>query len=221
MREFVEKPSPDEIDTNLVNAGAYILERDVLDEMASAGTRISIEREVFPQLVGHGLYGYEASGYWMDIGTPERYLQATYEILEGDVQDRGRTTAWREAGGVLREGEVDGAPGVVHAPALVGAGCRLAESAIVGSRTVLGRGVTVGAGAHIESSVVLDGAVIGAGTRISASIIGPRLRDRRPLPRRGPGGARPGREHRSAQHPVGGDPGIPRASELREGAVAF
>jgi mannose-1-phosphate guanylyltransferase len=174
VQEFVEKPSPDEIDTNLVNAGAYILERDVLDQMAPAGTRISIEREVFPALVGHGLYGFQASGYWMDIGTPERYLQATFEILEGDVRTEvGRRVA--AAGGVLREGNANGAAGVVHAPALVGVGCRLAADAIIGARTVLGREVTVGAGSHIDSSVVLDGARIGAGTRISSSIIGPEV----------------------------------------------
>jgi mannose-1-phosphate guanylyltransferase len=172
VREFVEKPSPDEIDTNLVNAGAYILERDVLDVMAPAGTKISIEREVFPALVGHGLYGFTTSGYWMDIGTPERYLQATFEILEGEVRTEvGRRVA--AAGGVLREDDVSGAPGIVHAPALVGAGCRLAPDAVIGARTVLGRDVSVGPGSHIDSSVILDGARVGAGTRISSSIVGP------------------------------------------------
>jgi mannose-1-phosphate guanylyltransferase len=170
VRQFVEKPSPDEIDTNLINAGAYILERDVLDGMAPSGTQISIEREVFPKLVGNGLYGYEASGYWMDIGTPERYLQATFEILEGDVRTEvGRAVA--EAGGVLRRGG-KGA-GVVHGPSLVGEGCELAATAHVGARTVLGREVTVGSGAHIDNSVVLDGSRIGANTRISGSIVGP------------------------------------------------
>jgi mannose-1-phosphate guanylyltransferase len=171
VRQFVEKPSPDEIDTNLVNAGAYILERDVLDGMAPAGTNISIEREVFPTLVGHGLYGYAASGYWMDIGTPERYLQATFEILEGDVKTEiGQRVA--RAGGVLREGDAEEDTATIHAPALIGAGCRLAPTAIVGARTVLGRGVTLGAGAHVENSVLLDGAWVGAGTRISSSIVG-------------------------------------------------
>jgi mannose-1-phosphate guanylyltransferase len=173
VREFVEKPSPEEAGACLINAGAYILERDVLDGMAPAGTKVSIEREVFPALVGNGLYGYEASGYWMDIGTPERYLQATFEILEGDVRTEvGRAVA--EAGGVLRRGG-NGA-GIVHGPALVGSGCELAADAVVGSRSVLGRGVTVGKGAHIESSVVLDGASVGAGTRITSSIIGPGAR---------------------------------------------
>ena len=135
VREFVEKPSPEEGGTHLVNAGAYILEREVLDGMAPAGTRISIEREVFPTLVGNGLYGYPASGYWMDIGTPERYLQATFEILEGDVSTEvGRAVA--EAGGVLRRG--DSGSGTVHGPALLGEGCDLAATAHIGARTVLG-----------------------------------------------------------------------------------
>jgi mannose-1-phosphate guanylyltransferase len=170
VREFVEKPSPEEGGAHLVNAGAYILERDVLDGMAPAGTKISIEREVFPTLVGNGLYGYEASGYWMDIGTPERYLQATFEILEGDVRTEvGRAVA--DAGGVLRRG--GNGSGVVHGPALVGEGCDLAASSHIGARTVLGRRVTVNASAHIDNSVILDGATIGTGTRITGSIVGP------------------------------------------------
>jgi mannose-1-phosphate guanylyltransferase len=172
VREFVEKPRPDEIDTNLVNAGAYILEREILDEMAPAGTKVSIEREVFPALVGNGLYGHEVSGYWLDIGTPERYLQATFEILEGEVRTEiGQQVA--QAGGVLLEGERSGIAGAVHAPALVGPGCELATDAIVGARSVLGCGVKLGAGAHVESSVVLDGTTVGAGARISGSIVGP------------------------------------------------
>src|SRR5205807_4269553 len=86
VSEFLEKPSPDEIDTDLINAGAYVLERSVLEEMAPAGTNISIERDVFPALVDRGLYGFEASGYWLDIGTPGGYLQGTFDILEGNVE---------------------------------------------------------------------------------------------------------------------------------------
>ncbi|MGZ4168320.1 MAG: sugar phosphate nucleotidyltransferase [Solirubrobacteraceae bacterium] len=172
VREFVEKPSPDEGGTHLINAGAYIIERDVLDDMAPAGTRISIEREVFPTLVGNGLYGCESHGYWKDIGTPERYLEATFEILAGEVRTEvGRQIA--EAGGVLRRD--GGGAGIVHGPALVDVDCTLAADAVVGSRSVLGRGVTVGPGAHIESSVVLDGASVGAGSRITSSIVGPRV----------------------------------------------
>jgi mannose-1-phosphate guanylyltransferase len=148
VREFVEKPQPHEIDTNLVNAGAYILERDVLDVMGPAGTNISIERDVFPLLVEHGLYGFPTSGYWLDIGTPERYLQATADILEG----RFRTDV---------------------APRRHGDGTSVAADATVLGSTVLGADVELGQGAHVESSVLLDGVRVGARSRVSASIVAP------------------------------------------------
>src|SRR4051812_25495719 len=85
VREFVEKPSPDQIDSNLVSAGAYVLERSVVD-MVPPDIQYSIEREIWPRLIGHGLYGFAADAYWLDIGTPERYLQATFDIIEGTVQ---------------------------------------------------------------------------------------------------------------------------------------
>ena len=83
--EFLEKPDPGEIDTDEINAGAYVLERSVID-LIPPGAMVSIEREVFPRLVGQGLYGHRLEGYWMDIGTPERYLQASWDILEGRVR---------------------------------------------------------------------------------------------------------------------------------------
>ena len=141
VRQFVEKPNFDEIDTHLINAGAYILERSVLSIMAPAGSRISIEREVFPRLVGDGLYGWEGLGYWMDIGTPQRYLQAVYDILEGEVRTEvGEQVA--AAGGVLSPDGAGSWAGSVHAPAIVGAGCEIAESATVAGRTVLGDNVS-------------------------------------------------------------------------------
>jgi mannose-1-phosphate guanylyltransferase len=170
---FLEKPNAEEIDTNLVNAGVYVLDRSVLSDMAPAGTRISIERDVFPRLVDQGLFGYEASGYWMDIGTPERYLQATYDILDGEIATEvGRAVA--KSGGVLWAGP-DGAAvgGSVHAPAVIGPGCTIAPGATVAGRTVLGAGVTLGPGAHIDSSVLLDEVRIGARSRISGSILAP------------------------------------------------
>src|ERR671937_58928 len=84
VTEFVEKPSPDQIDTNNISAGAYVLERSVL-ELLEEDHPASIERDVFPRLVGQRLYGFVSGGYWLDIGTPERYLQGTFDILEGTV----------------------------------------------------------------------------------------------------------------------------------------
>ncbi len=170
VREFLEKPAEDQIDTKLVNAGAYILERSVLDAMATAGTRISIEREVFPRLVGDGLFGYEAAGYWLDIGTPERYLQATYDILEGNVRTELGDALDAAAHTLVQDAEIDGR---VVAPAYVGAGSVVAAGAIVGGRTVLGRNVHIGEGAHVEGSVLLDGARVGARSTVRGAILGP------------------------------------------------
>jgi mannose-1-phosphate guanylyltransferase len=167
--EFLEKPSPDQIDTNLINAGVYVLEREVLDGMAPAGTNVSIEREVFPALVGTGLFGYEASGYWLDIGTPTRYLEATYDILEGRVSTEVGD-ALAEAGAMLvAEATVDGE---LIAPVVAAAGARISESATVGGRAVLGVGVSIGPGAQVEDAVLLDGASVGAGSMVRSAIIG-------------------------------------------------
>jgi mannose-1-phosphate guanylyltransferase len=175
VREFREKPGPEEvIDTNLINAGAYILEREILLGLPPAGTNVSIERDVFPNLVGHGLFGFPADdAYWLDIGTPARYLQATYDILECNVKTEVGARLARAGMRLVGSGEVAGR---VVAPAVVGEGCRIAENAIVGGRTVLGPGVVVEEGAHIEGSVILEGATIGARSTIRGSIVGPRAR---------------------------------------------
>lgn len=166
---FLEKPSPDQIDTDLVNAGAYVLEREVLAAIPE-NRNVSIERQVFPTLVDDGLYGYTADGYWLDIGTPARYLEATHDILDGAV----RTSVPDGYNGanvsVADDAEVRGR---VVGPALVGAGARVAEGALVSGRTVLGRGVEIGPGAHVDGAVVLDGAVIGPNATVTGAIVGP------------------------------------------------
>src|SRR3954465_14078662 len=158
VTEFVEKPSPDQIDTNHISAGAYVLERSVL-ELLEPGQPASIERDVFPELVGRGLHGHVAQGYWMDIGTPERYLQATFDILEGNVATEvsarmGRTFVCVEDG-------VESA-GRVIPPALVERGCPVAGGARIGAEVVLEHDVVVGEGTTIERTVVQRGAAIGA-----------------------------------------------------------
>lgn len=150
--EFLEKtgePVPGE-----VNAGAYILERSVLD-LIPAGRAVSIEREVFPRLVGDGLTALLLDGYWVDIGTPERYLQASWDILEGRVETRVEPTA----------------PGqLIDADADVDAGAQ------VGRRAVISAGCTLEADAEVADSVLLEGCTIGQGARVQGSILAPGAR---------------------------------------------
>ena len=167
VREFVEKPSPDQIDTNLISAGAYVLERSVLD-LIPPDRNVSIEREVWPRLVGAGLYAYAAPAYWLDIGTPERYLQATFDILEGNVN----TAVGERLGSdfVAVAQHVD-AQGRIVPPAIVERGCRIAAGAHVGSLVVLGQGVSVAEGSKIERAVVLDGTEVGPDCTLQDCIV--------------------------------------------------
>jgi mannose-1-phosphate guanylyltransferase len=154
---FLEKPAPDEIDTNLINAGAYVLERSVLDRVPEERA-VSFEREVFPGLVGAGLYGFRAEGYWLDIGTPERYLEATFDILDGKV----RTTLDEE----LADSRASIAPtalvaGVeIVAPAIIGEDCEVEPGARVGSYAVLGEGCRIASGAVVERSALWSGVAL-------------------------------------------------------------
>lgn len=150
--EFLEKTgkaAPGEI-----NAGAYVLRRSVLDLIAPGGA-VSIEREVFPRLVGQGLQALALDGYWMDIGTPERYLQASWDILEGRVETAVEATS----------------PGsLIAADAEVDAGARLGTRAVVSSRC------RIEAGTEVEESVLLDGCTVGEGARLERSILAPGAR---------------------------------------------
>jgi len=149
VREFLEKTG-EEVPGE-VNAGMYVLERSALD-LIPPGENVSIERDVFPRLVGGGLYGLRLDGYWMDIGTPKRYLQASWDILEGRVETRVEPTA----------------PGLLIAP-----DAEVAADATVGPRAVVGHGCRVLAGAEIRDSVLLDGCAIAEGARVAGSILAP------------------------------------------------
>jgi mannose-1-phosphate guanylyltransferase len=167
VTEFVEKPASDQIDTHNISAGVYVLERAVLD-MLEPDRPASIERDVFPRLVGEGLYGCVTEGYWLDIGTPERYLQGTFDILEGTVatgvQERMGETYLSIAHSVENEGRI-------IPSAMVEGGCRIGDGARIGGRVVLEQGVMVGEGTTIERAVVLQGAEIGARCTLRGCIV--------------------------------------------------
>lgn len=134
-----------------INAGAYVLERSILD-LVPAGRAVSIEREVFPRLVGEGLYGHMLDGYWMDIGTPERYLQASWDILEDRVETRVEPTTSGQ---------------------LIAADATIGDRARVGPRAVVSAGCQIDSGATVESSVLLDGCTVGTDARVEGSILAP------------------------------------------------
>jgi mannose-1-phosphate guanylyltransferase len=152
VREFREKPA--ERVPGDINAGTYILDPAALRGFPR-GVRVSIEREIFPRLIAEGLpvYGFVSDAYWLDLGTPEAYLRAHADLLEGRVA---------------------GEP--AYPAPYVAEGASVHLRAHLGRWVVLGEGVRVGAEAEIDDSVVLAGAVVEEGARVVGSILGPRSR---------------------------------------------
>jgi mannose-1-phosphate guanylyltransferase len=171
VETFLEKPRPEEIDTDLINAGLYVLEPEVL-ELVPEGRPVSIERDVFPRLAEEGaVYGVALSGYWLDVGTPESYLQAHRDVLE-----RSFPTEVGDALGsdfMLVDPSAD-----VHLdarlvpPVYVGPRAVVEAGARAGSLAVLGEGSRLSAGAVVENAVVGARTSIGAGSVVVGSIVG-------------------------------------------------
>jgi mannose-1-phosphate guanylyltransferase len=152
---FAEKPPRETAPTNLINAGIYVLEPSVLDRIPT-GRQVSIERETFPALVADGgVYARPGATYWIDTGTPQAYLQAQLDVLDGV----------RDAAGLVEPGPDPG----VHPTAVV------APTATV-VRSVIGAHAVVAAGARVERSVLLPHAEVGEGGVVADSALGERAR---------------------------------------------
>src|SRR5215208_6214859 len=168
VTEFIEKGiggAP----TNRINAGAYVIEREVVESIP-AGRAVSFELEVFPSLVGNGLYGYAAAGYWIDIGTPERYLEATWDLLAGRVASalpRRDETGSLVYQNCLLSGVHVGADAAV-VESVLAEGVRVGERAQVGPRAVIGAGALIQPDAVVPAdSRVEPGTVLSSASQVS------------------------------------------------------
>jgi NDP-sugar pyrophosphorylase family protein len=168
--QFVEKPPAGEAPSNLINAGTYILEPDVLDRIPD-GRRVSIERETFPALAADGrVYGMASPAYWLDAGTPEAFLRAHADLLDGSRQGVPAPGATGVGDGVWVLGRPTLA-GDVRPFSLIGDGAVVAEGARVES-SVVGAGSVIETGAVVEGSVLLPGVHVGAQAHVTGSILG-------------------------------------------------
>ena len=171
VERFVEKPPADQAGPGHVNAGTYVFEARVLRRIAQ-GRRVSVEREVFPGIVGdRALFAFPSTAYWTDTGTPRQYLQAQLDIIGGRRPGPAAPGAVTDGDGVWRMGDAT-VDGEVHGPALLGVDARVAAGATV-RNSVVGAGAGVDEGAVVEDSVLLAGAWVTAGAAVRASIVGP------------------------------------------------
>ena len=159
IQRFLEKPKPDEITCDTINAGIYVLEPDTFDRIPK-DMPWSIERSFFPSLIERRetFVAYVNRGYWIDIGTPEKYGQVHRDIMDG----RYRTPPFADAPGrawVSPQARIE--EGVtLEGPCFVDAGSVVKTGASIGAYAVVGRHC------HIEEHVVLERSIIWANTRV-------------------------------------------------------
>jgi len=164
VREFREKPA--EPIPGDINAGTYLIDPAVLGPW-TADHEISIEREIFPAVIdaGHPVFGFVADAYWMDLGTPEKYLQAHYDLLAGRLRDAEYPAPWIAANADVEPGANVDALSAIGAEARVAAGARVDES-------VVHPGASIAAGASVIRSIVGAGARVGEGASVTACVLG-------------------------------------------------
>jgi mannose-1-phosphate guanylyltransferase len=165
---FLEKPARDQITTNMINAGTYILEPDVLASIP-AQTCYSFEHKVFPFFQEQGAaYAFPFEGYWMDIGTPQKYRQLNLDLLAGNSnQFRLRSPAEVAIGNDCRIHP----KAIISGPAVIGEGCCIGSKARLAGPFVIGRNTKIDDDASVDSSVVWDDIQIGEGAKVIDSVI--------------------------------------------------
>ena len=159
ITRFVEKPGPGQAPSNLINAGIYVLEPGVLDYMPLG--KFDTEEEVFPVLAQEGkLFGFEAPGYWSDVGVPSEYLNANAAIL-------GKTS-----GDAVNENADVDPKATVKKPCVLGNNVHIGADSIIGPNVSIMDDTYVGRNVTIENSIIFAGATIEDGGSVRDSVIG-------------------------------------------------
>jgi mannose-1-phosphate guanylyltransferase len=155
VKSFLEKS--DTPPSNLINAGCYVFNRSVIDEIPS-GQVVSVERESFPQLLAADkkVFGFVDSSYWLDIGTPAALIKASKDLITGNIFSPATPSHAGDS--------------IISADATVAAGCIISDGSFVHPKVV------VESESEISGSIIGEGAVIGAGCKVIDSFIAPNFK---------------------------------------------
>lgn len=171
VRRFLEKPGPDEITCNTINAGIYVLEPETFDRIPK-DTAWSIERSYFPSLIERGdtFVAYVYEGYWIDIGTPAKYMQVHRDIMDGRLPAppfaEAPGAAWISPDARIEEGALVQGPCFIDEKTVVKAGARILPY------TVLDRHCHVEEGAVVEGAIVWANGWIGREAEVRGALLG-------------------------------------------------
>ena len=172
IRRFLEKPSPDEITTNNINAGIYVLEPDTFDRIPS-DVAWSIERSYFPSLVERQetFVAYVYAGYWIDIGTPEKYTQVHRDIMDGRFAAAPFLGMAPPRASIAADVRIEEGA-VVEGPCFLDEGVLIKAGARVGPYSVIGRQTQVEEGAVVEGAILWPNCRVGRDAVVRDAIVG-------------------------------------------------
>jgi NDP-sugar pyrophosphorylase family protein len=170
-KALAANPNVETTGVDYINAGIYILEPEALDSIPT-GRAVSVERETYPKLLADGapFFAIAREGYWLDIGRPEQYRQATEAILSRDISVEV-PGEWQPAGYWAQEGaDID--PTAHIAPTVhIGANARIAEGASITGMSVIGANCRIGANASLTDCILENDIIIGERVKLSGVII--------------------------------------------------
>jgi mannose-1-phosphate guanylyltransferase len=188
VKRFVEKPKREAVTTNMINAGTYILDPDLLGYIP-ANQSYMFERGLFPLLLERGdpFYSFNSHGYWIDIGTPEKYMRVNSDLLTGEIATDFpgsiyNRNIWVEEGcNIHHKAKIDGptvigrncvieANAHIKGPSVIGPDCRISADSLV-EKSIIWHNVKIGKGAKLHQCIIADAVSIGEGCDIAAGCI--------------------------------------------------
>ncbi|MGZ7069436.1 MAG: sugar phosphate nucleotidyltransferase [Methanobacterium sp.] len=177
ITNYLEKPSPDEVFSNIANTGTYIFEPEIFDYIKS-GEEVDFSHDVFPVLIEEraGIYGYEFDGYWNDVGRPDTFLLANYDVLNRKIAPEPPGKKIKES--VDRLGDIWIGNDVqidervrVSGPVAIGDNCVIGKGCKISKNTVIGKNAHIEENTHIKGSVLFSNVVIKANSHLKDCII--------------------------------------------------
>ena len=172
IQRFTEKPAPDEVTTNWINAGVYILEPEVLQQVPE-NAHYMFERGLFPRLLelGETMCGYKFEGHWLDMGTPEKYLCLNCDLLLSD--DKPAFIGSPGENGLYCAGDaVIHSSSQIKGPVVIASRSRIGQRVRIIGPVVIGPDCTIDDGAILEEAVLWQGVKVGAGAVLKKCVIG-------------------------------------------------
>jgi len=174
VTRFVEKPKREQVTSNMINAGVYIIEREILNRIPK-GKRFMFEHDVFPVLLSEGepVFSYATDAYWIDTGTPEQYLQLNRDLMFGkstqvafkpeEIRVNRQASVHPQTKltpPILVDGDCSINKGAqLKGPVIIGAGCTIKDNAII-ENSILWQNVTIGEQAVLKDCIVASNSYI-------------------------------------------------------------